>query len=209
MIDLVLSGRNLFVLYLILAATYIQPLFPCNVDLVFNGSMVLRHLIAFLTLIFFVVVSDSELDDTLPFGTVLLTSAAIYVWFLISSKMTANWWMMLVVLLAAVYMIDLYDEKQPKRDPKLKPVKEGIIGVSLVITLIGFLIYVGEKKLDYKGDFSYTTLILGTKDCKKTPNIQPYWKSLEAAFKEVSKGQRGGGSPFDVMDEKEFIAALE
>jgi hypothetical protein len=199
MIDLIFSGRNLFVLYLVLAAAYIQPLMPCNADTFLGSSMLMRHAIAFMTLIFFIVIADTEVDDYMPLGTVVMTSAVIYLWFLISSKMTANWWMMLIVLLAALYLMDIYDERQPKKYD-FKPIKEGIIGVALTLTLIGFLIYVGEKKLDYKGDFSYTTLLLGTKECKRTPNVQPYWKSLDAAFKDVSRSAQRGGAAFDTMD---------
>ena len=199
MIDLIFSGRNLFVLYLVLAAAYIQPLLPCNADTFLGSSMLMRHAIAFMTLIFFIVIADTEVDDYMPLGTVTMTSAVIYLWFLISSKMTANWWMMLIVLLGALYLMDIYDERQPKKYD-FKPIKEGIIGVSLALTLIGFLIYVGEKKLDYKGDFSYTTLLLGTKECKRTPNVQPYWKSLDAAFKDVSRSAQRGGAAFDTMD---------
>lgn len=198
MIDSVLSGRNLFVLYLVLAAAYIQPLFFCNADSTLGSSMVSRHLVAFLTLTFFIVVTDTELDDSMPFATVLMTSAIIYLWFLISSKMTANWWLVLAVLLAALYLMDIYHESHPKTD--FKPIKEGILGVAAALTLVGFLIYVGEKKLDYKGDFSYTTLLLGTKECKRTPNVQSYWKSLDAAFKDVSRSAQRGGAAFDTMD---------
>jgi len=201
MLDRVLSGRNLFVLYLVLAAAYIQPLFFCNAGTDLGNSMVSRHLVAFLTLTFFIVVTDTELDDTMPFATVLMTSAIIYLWFLISSKMTANWWLVLAVLLASLYIIDLYDENHPKAKIDFKPIKEGILGVAAALTLVGFLIYVGEKKLDYKSDFSYTTLLLGTKECKRTPNVQSYWKSLEAAFKDVSRPAQRGGAAFDTMDE--------
>jgi hypothetical protein len=212
MIDRILSGRNLFVLYLVLAAAYIQPLFFCNAGTDMGNSMVARHLVAFLTLTFFIVVADSELDDTMPFATVLMTSGLIYLWFLISSKMTANWWLVLAVLLASIYIIDLYDESHPKAKLDFKPIKEGIIGVALALTLVGFLIYVGEKKLDYKSDFSYATLLLGTKECKRTPNVQSYWKSLEAAFKDVSRpAQRGGALAFETMDQStlEKIDSLE
>jgi len=212
MIDRILSGRNLFVLYLVLAAAYIQPLFFCNAGTDMGNSMVARHLVAFLTLTFFIVVADSELDDTMPFATVLMTSGLIYLWFLISSKMTANWWLVLAVLLASIYIIDLYDESHPKAKVDFKPIKEGIIGVALALTLVGFLIYVGEKKLDYKSDFSYATLLLGTKECKRTPNVQSYWKSLEAAFKDVSRpAQRGGALAFETLDDVQLakIDSLE
>lgn len=182
MIDLIFSGRNLFILYLVLAGAYLQQLLPCNTSRFFMDNMWIRHILGFLTLIFFVVVTDTELDDYMPFGTVVATSIIIYFWFLISSKMTANWWMALVLLLGTLYIMDIYDERQIVQDPRLGMVKNGIIGLSLVLTLFGFLIYVGEKKLDYKSKFDYGTLLLGTTKCQGTPNNRAYGDSLHAAF---------------------------
>jgi len=198
MIDLIFSGRNLFILYLVLAGQFLSPLFPCNTSRLFMDSMWLRHILGFLTLVFFIVATDTELDDYIPLGTVLTSSVLIYLWFLVSSKMTANWWLGLVVLLAILYMIDLYQERQIKEDPRMRQslalAKNVILGLSLVLTLIGFLIYVGEKKLDYKGKFDYMTLILGTSTCKGTPNVRPYMDSLNAAiFMTPQKMMAGGG----------------
>ena len=199
MLDLVFSGRNMFMLYIVIAGRFLDPLIPCHSVRLFEGSQILRHVLGFLTLIFFAVVADTELDGYMPLGTVLASSAIIYFWFLISSRMTALWWIGLVLLLAAVYLISLYEERQQKEDPELAKtldiVKTGAIGASLVLTLFGFLIYVGEKKLEYKNDFNYQTLLLGTAMCKDTPNKTPYWDSLKAAFmaKPWIAPMRGGG----------------
>jgi len=206
MLDLVFSGRNVFILYLVLAGSFLQPLFPCHSSRLFESSMWIRHLLGFLTLIFFVVVTDTEIDDYLPLGSVISVSLLIYAWFLISSKMTASWWLALVVLLAALYLIDLYESRNLKEPPETKKnlgyVKTGILTTSMLLTLVGFLIYVGEKKLEYKSEFSYVTLLLGTPVCKNTPNKTPYLESLKAAFMAKpwsSALLRGGGGP-DVLD---------
>jgi len=204
MLDLVFSGRNVFILYLVLAGSFLQPLFPCHSSRLFESSMLIRHLLGFLTLIFFVVVTDTEIDEYLPLGSVISVSLLIYVWFLISSKMTASWWLALVVLLAALYLIDLYESRTPKESPETKKnlgyAKTGILTTSMLLTLVGFLIYVGEKKLEYKSDFSYVTLLLGTPECKNTQNKTPYLESLKAAFraKPWTSALRGGGP--EVLD---------
>ena len=183
-------------LYLVLAGRFMVPLFPCNTRSFFADSSLMRHFVGFITLLFFCVASDSELDDYMPLGTLVATAAIIYFWFLISSKMTANWWLILITLLAALYISDLYRDSQEKLDPELAKtlttVKTVLLGLSLAVTFVGFLIYVGEKKLDYKSKFDYATLLLGTTTCKGTPNIQPYWKSLYAAFMEVPRSMSGG-----------------
>lgn len=209
MLDIIFSGRNVFMLYLVLAGSFLQPLFPCHSSRLFSQSMWVRHIIGFLTLIFFVVVTDTELDDYIPFGTILATSVAIYTWFLISSKMTANWWLALVVLLAGLYLIDIYESrlsgKESSRTAELIGMaKDTILGSSIFLTVIGFLIYVGEKKLEYKRDFSYSTLLLGTTTCKNTPTSRPYWESFKAAFMEVPGRAMVGGA----MTEEAFMGAL-
>jgi hypothetical protein len=207
MIDLIFSGRNVFILFLILAGGFLQPLFPCNTTKLFTESKLLRHLVGFFTLIFFVVVSDTELDEYMPLGTILTTSAVIYLWYLLASKMTANWWLVLIVLLGSLYVINLYEERQKQEDPiiagHLATAKKVILGASLFITAIGFLIYLGEKKLDYRGKFNYSDFFLSTPACKGTPTVLPYWTSFQAAFMEPGRSMVGGG-----MSEERFITAV-
>lgn len=187
MIDMVFSGRNVFILYLVLAGSFLQPLFPCHSTRLISDSMIIRHILGFLTLIFFVVVTDTELDDYMPLGTVLAVSAAIYVWFILSSRMTGNFWLALVFLLAALYIIDLYESRQKKEDPRVAEtlglVKNGIIAAGVIITLLGVVLYIGEKKLEYKKTFSYLTFFLGTPVCRDTVSRVSYKQSLIAAFR--------------------------
>jgi len=191
MLDLVFSGRNVFVLYLVLAGSFLQPLFPCHSTRLIGNSMLIRHILGFLTLIFFVVVTDTEIDDYLPMGTLLAVSAVIYFWFLISSRMSANWWVGLVFVLAALYLLDLYDTRAkdvtPEHETWISRIKMGLIGTGLITTLFGFLIYVGEKKLEFRSDFNYLTFFLGKETCSNTPSPATYAQALSAAFKKTSE----------------------
>jgi len=187
MLDLVFSGRNVFILYLVLAGSFLQSLFPCHSTRLIGNSMLIRHILGFLTLIFFVVVTDTEIDDYMPLGTILAVATAIYAWFIVSSRMSAYWWVGLVFLLAALYLVDLYESRQKKLAPDtelwLERTKTGLIGTALATTLIGFLIYVGEKKLEFRGDFNWLTFFLGKEKCGDTPSAIPYMQALAAAFK--------------------------
>lgn len=148
--------------------------------------MIIRHILGFLTLIFFVVITDTEVDNYLSFGKIMGLSAMIYLWFLISSKMTSILWVVLLFILAGLYALDLYDNRlkttTPEWDALIEKIKLGTISVAGVITLSGFLIYLGEKKIQYKSQFDYTTFILGTATCKETEHFIPYWDALKAAF---------------------------
>lgn len=184
--DLVVSGRNVFILYLVLAGSFLQPLFPCHSNRLIADSMVIRHILGFLTLIFFVVITDTEVDNYLSFGKIMGLSAMIYLWFLISSKMTSILWVVLLFILAGLYALDLYDNRlkttTPDWDALVEKLKIGTISVAGLVTITGFLIYLGEKKIQYKSQFDYVTFILGTPTCKETEHDIPYLDAFKAAF---------------------------
>ena len=202
MIDMVFSGRNLFILFLLLAGNFLQPLMPCNTSRVLQNSMGIRHVVGFFTLLFFVVVSDTDLDAMMPFGTLIATTLIIYAWFLIASKMTANWWLFLVMLLGALYLINLYEDQghsalDPTTVDMLRMGKDGLLALSLFTTLIGFILYVGEKKIDYRGKFNFMDFFFSAAACKGTANIQPYGRSFQAAFYEPPGARMSGGGYLD------------
>jgi hypothetical protein len=53
----------------------------------------------------------------------------------------------------------------------------------LIFTILGVLVYMGEKKIEYKKDFNYITFFLGKPKCVgKSPNV-----SLVEAFTQAFK----------------------
>jgi hypothetical protein len=167
--------------------------------------MVFRHLIAFVGLAFFTVVADAETHDIVELLPLLVSAVFVYAWFMISSKMTANWWIPFVFLLVILYFINEYRQHNKMSKDVASYLNYGEITIfilSALITFFGFIIYVGEKKIEYRGKFDFGTFILGTETCKNTPTKTAYWDSLKAAFlvapgsgssgSSGSGGQRGG-----------------
>jgi len=114
--------------------------------------MVFRHAIAFVGLAFFTVVADAEFEDFSGFIPLLVSAVFVYTWFMISSKMTANWWIPLVLLLVILYSINAY-RNHAKKLPKdvaayLDNGELAAVILSALITFFGFIIYVGEKKIE-------------------------------------------------------------
>jgi hypothetical protein len=208
MIDMIFSGRNLFMMMLLLSMNFIQPLLPCNTTRTLQQSSLIRHIIGFFVLMFFVVTVDSELDSYLPLGTLFATTFLIYAWFMVASKMTANWWITLFALLGLLYLINMYEDKDSMDVDLveyLRVAKDWILGLSVFITAVGFVIYVGEKKLDYRTKFNYGEFFFSTDtSCKGTPNIQPYMKSFQAAFFEPPGTKQSGGG-FETEQEQASI----
>ena len=199
MFDLVFPGVNLFVLYIALSANFLAPLLPHNISPLLKDSMGLRHLIAFLGLVLLMVVSEANFDNLETVGMVLLASVFIYFWFMLASKMTANWWVFLVMAFAALYLVHIYKAytKKPSAETKqyLEYAETAGLALSVVLTVVGFVIFVGEKKIEYRGKFDFTTLLLGTPTNKMTPTKTPYFDSLKAAFL-VAPGSGSGSSGY-------------
>lgn len=200
--QLVFSGRNLLLIYAALTSSFLRPLIPCNTARFVENSMVFRHLIAFVGLAFFTIVADAEFEDFTGFIPLLVSAVFVYAWFMISSKMSANWWIPLVFLLVILYSINAYRNharKLPKDVATYLDYGElAAVILSALITFFGFIIYVGEKKIEYRGKFDFGTFMLGTETCKNTPTKTAYWDSLKAAFLAApgtgssGSGQRGG-----------------
>ena len=212
---LMFSGRYLFLLYIALSFNYLIPLIPCSTTRLIEDSMLVRHLIAFVSIVFFSILSDSEFGDFNDIFPILVSCLFVYAWFMISSKMTANWWIPLILLLATLYIMNMYREHvtvlTKDMEHYLDYAEYAAITVSALITFFGFIIYVGEKKIDYRGKFNYTTLLLGTATCKKTPSKVPYWDSLKAAFMAPpgATSMRGGFVSEDSMDAIRPISSFD
>lgn len=183
---LIFTGRNVFVLYLVLAGQFLDPLFPCHSKRLLENSMILRHALGYLTLLFFVVIIDDFTEAITSAPVILGLCAAIYGWFVLSSKMTGPTWIGLMLTLSTLYMVDLFSSRldKPSEETKLWVSRANIVLITIAIglTLTGFIAYMGEKKLDYGRSFSYLTFILGKETCRNTISNVPFLKAVKAAF---------------------------
>jgi len=53
---------------------------------------------------------------------------------------------------------------------------------SIEVTLFGFLVYLGEKKIEYKKNFSYITFLFGAPACREITKHKNTINSLKHIF---------------------------
>jgi len=180
------TGRNVFVLYLVLAGQFLDPLFPCHSKRLLEKSMVLRHVLGYLTLLFFIVIIDEFTDAITSAPLILGLCSAIYVWFMLSSKMTGPTWIALMITLSTLYLVDLFVSRIDKPSAELtlwvSRANTTLITIAILLTGVGVIAYLGEKKLDYGSSFRYLTFFLGKETCRGTISTVPFWKAIRAAF---------------------------
>ena len=181
---------NVFVLFLIIASNYIGELFPCRVQDLLGSNIYLKHFIAFLTLLFFVVVTDSTANY--KSNEVMLISVKLYFIFLILINTNRQFFLYCLIILATTYIIKLllkdYEDNIDNVDEdiqyqRLKIIEKTLFIIFFITLITGFIVYMGEKKIEYKNKFNYSTFIFGKPSCKSESPNSNIVKSFISAFK--------------------------
>ena len=180
---------GLFIFILIICGNYIGNLFPCRIQYLMSHSLIFRHILGYLTLVFFSILT-LELGFLKEKGTLLfLYSLLLYLFFLIFNKTPYYIWLTVFTLMIIMYLLFIYQKIQKKNilaeienldeenkkdltqekylvsDKSLKVINLTFMILIILLTISGFLIYLGEKKFEYKKKFSYFTFLLGKSEC--------------------------------------------
>jgi hypothetical protein len=170
----ILVSKNLFVLYLIMSSNFLANLFGCKVQKALNESMILKHVLGFFTLYFFVSLVETSNAISSKLLDRMAYAGIIYLWFLLSTRMNIKIWYSLVVILLTTYVLQLNVENEKKKDkPNQELIKtyvqvqQVLVVVSVIITIVGFFAYLHEKQVEYGKSFDFTTFMVGVKQCKE------------------------------------------
>ena len=192
------SAMAIFIFLLIISGNYLGNLFPCKVQDQFENNIYLKHFLGFFTLLFFVILTlpekyDSEGNKIPEFrylNDIVKICLFLYAFFLVLSKTPYYIWLTVFLLTSIVYLLELKktdfvkdnvdDKENSKKSTSLfgfnslseiNNTQNKLTLIGLFLTLVGFLVYMGEKKFENKKNFSYMKFIFGSIKCKgKTKN---------------------------------------
>lgn len=176
---------NIFIFYLIITSNFFVPLLPCRAQSAISESIVLRHLFGFLTMTFFVVLANNK--ETLPFSKIIALSFGLYAWFMISTRLRFDIWLLLITILGSMYILKIYKDNEhegitDKHKENVEMIEKILFYVALGVTVLGATLYIGEKKIEYGDSFKYGRFFFGQVQCKgASPNIT-VGRALRAAF---------------------------
>jgi len=191
-----ISIYSIFIFFLIISSNYLGALFPCKIQKLLDTNVYMKHVFGFLTLSFFVVLTDPA--KKYNFINIFYESSLLYIIFIIFINNNYNFFIFGLIIIGLIYILNLKKvdldgkiiENASKEDnEKNKQFLELIIKINkflfvlfMIVIIIGFIIYIGEKKIEYKNKFNFITFIFGKVKCKdKSPNVN-YIKALNAAF---------------------------
>ena len=97
-----------YVFILIISGNYIGQLLPCRVQNFLTKNMLFKHMLGYMTLLFFVALTMPSVFR----HNQILTVIALYLFFIIFSKTYYVFWIMNVVIFAIIYLISTYFENK-------------------------------------------------------------------------------------------------
>jgi hypothetical protein len=180
----------IFIFFLIISSNYLGEIFPCKIQKVMTENIYVKHIFAFLTLTFFVVLVDPLKSQTL--GSTLANSFFLYIIFLLLINTNVVFFLISMGCLAIMYLLKI-KQNEPISTPGAKvdiipsqwmDQTYNALQITFAIsTIVGFLVYMGEKKIEYKGKFRYSTFVFGKPSCRGFSPQTKYIDSFIAAFK--------------------------
>lgn len=130
--------------------------------------MLAKHLTSILLLFFLVVIVNPNNADNNIIKNIVIT-LLLYIWFFVTTRTPFPFLIVILVLLIAVYLLDIRKQRlsSENKDTSTEQHSQLFIAITiLILSITGFTIYLWEKKLEYKGKFSFITFFTGTTKCK-------------------------------------------
>jgi len=163
-LSLSLPLSSLVLLFIIISADSMKSLIPCNLRKLAVSNLIYKHVIGFLTLLFFVelVLIENEKEN---FISVLKKSGILYLLFILTTKMYYPLFMILIFILLIIFMIDIYKKRTNDSKEKIKiidKIKNILYIFSIILILVGPIIYYSIKKEQYKNNFNIIKFLFGT-----------------------------------------------
>jgi len=175
---------GLFLFYIIVMGPYFEKILNCDLQRFMETSVYGRHVVAFLTAFFAIVLTEYGNDDEAELSTIwdyFKTTVIIYILFIFSTKSKAIFVFPLLILLAVDQILKVYttkiEKKQLKANERDKHVVQSSIDyveqvrsvlsyVILGIIGVGSFSYFIRQRQEFGSNFSLATFFLGTFKCQ-------------------------------------------
>ena len=184
--------KGILFFLLIISGNYIGNLLSCRIQDFFDTQIFAKHIIAFVSLYFFIILVEPELQILNPIKSLIFT-IPIYMYFLVLSKTESSIFLIVLLSLFTLTLTHLYhnyllnkineeseEYENTSKNQKINIsnlenmflknvdlIKQLILAFILIITIFGFIIYIGMKKTEYKDNFNFIQFLFGKVECKK------------------------------------------
>ena len=178
------SLNGIFLLIIAISGNYINEIFPCGFRKLLNNSIILKYILTFFILFTSVILVKPSITKDRSLIFVLGITIFIYIWFILMTKMNVYFFLILLFILFILYIcIQYYTYKKLSDEDKknYNIITTTIFVLSIVITVVGLLLYYGEKKYEYKKLFNWKDFFFKNIDCNFNPpkgTIKDYFLAI-------------------------------
>lgn len=174
--------------YLLISSNYLGELYGCKLQVILQKNMAVKHLVGLITTFFAISLSNPGFFSE-SITRSFLTSIAIYILFILSTKTNITVTILILILLTIVYILETmkrkynYDDENSKDNLKILLRYQTYICIGIVLLILGgFVYYYLEKRYEYKNTFNTLTFIFGNPHCRNnTPD--GFMKNILSSFK--------------------------
>jgi Ca2+/Na+ antiporter len=155
--------------------------------------MFVKHIFGLFTMIFFVVLSSGIKKNIF---NIVKGSILLYILFILITKCQIYIFYIILLILGITYIINILKQEEnennktesteekptQKKDSFYDNLLNILYAFVMILIVLGVIMYMGEKKIEYKNNFDYITFFIGKSVCiGKSPNINMF-KSIKSAF---------------------------
>lgn len=186
---LVNGSISIFLLMLIIFGNFLGELMPCRVQTHLKNHMLLKHFLGFLTLLFFAAITvfkDNRVD-------VVFYCILLYVTFILISKTNYRFFIAIAILFGLTYFLEIYASELNAKDSlkelniletfilqNYELIQKAFIYLTIPLTIFGFMVYLGNKKREYKSNFKFVKFFLGKPSCRNNSPSTNFLEDIEA-----------------------------
>ncbi len=180
--------------YLLLLSNFLKEIFSCKLQKFLDNSMLAKHILGILMIYFLIIIVNPENIKKVMTTNIYMT-LVIYLWFLVISRCNIYITLLILLLLILIYINNIYksqnkdnkqseeeqsedklseeefENKQPEKakeiqkENKYDKIEKILSIIILLLTIFGFILYIFEKKLEYKEEFTWSKFMLGKTVC--------------------------------------------
>jgi hypothetical protein len=178
------TGPAIILIYLIISSNFIADIFGCQLKYILRTSPAIKHILVYLTLLFFVV-SSSDWSSGHHFTELVHYSFLYYFIFILTTRLPFNILLFVLLLFTFAFYLDIYQKTLTAHNKNgLYPLSELsaihniktfqkyqsiLLNSSLVAIFFGFIIYFRTKQREFGSKFNLIHFFLGRTKCKKHP----------------------------------------
>jgi hypothetical protein len=166
------SLNAIFLMMVAVSGNFIKEMFPCGFQKLFDKSVILKYILTFFILFISVILIKPSITKDRSLIFIFGITVFIYIWFIFMTKMNVYFFLTLLFILFILYIcIQYYNYKKLSDEDKKEYniITTTIFVLAIVITVVGFLLYYGEKKYEYKKMFNWNDFFFKNLNCNFNP----------------------------------------